>query len=227
MFVFDAVRRAGGPLELMPLLHVPEVRRELELDDSAFNPKLAAYMAEMQKRIDENRKQAAKEPKARLGELFSEQLQRENAHFQEFLEELTESQRDELVFLFVQARNYRSLSNQLVVAKMGMSDEERVKIRQEIEEIREQTMDETRDRFRRIFDQGGGREQFEKMVRENQRKMDARIEKKLSEPQREKFAELRSKRAGDPPQWLIHAVDFPFRPGPPPRPDSRDMPPRR
>jgi hypothetical protein len=223
-FIYDAVRRAGGPLELLPLLYIPEVRRELQLDEQVFKTKLDAYMLEMQKRADENRKQAAGQSKSLLGELFKEHLRLENERFQKFLDELTPTQQDQLIYLFVQARNYRSLSNQLVDEKMGMTPEEASNIRQEIEEIREQTMDETRDRFRRIFDQGGGREQFEKIVRENQGKMDARIERKLTDAQREKFAELRGKTLGAPPEWLVRGMEFPFRPGPPPRSSPRGQP---
>ncbi|MGN6543741.1 MAG: hypothetical protein ACTHK7_01740 [Aureliella sp.] len=228
-FIFDAVRRTGGPLELLPLLHIPEVRSELQLDDQDFKNKLDTYMSEMGKRAEQSRKQASGDPAARAKQ-FNEHLEQENERFQQFLvDQLSESQRSELIYLFIQARNYRSLSNQLVQHKMGMSDQEASEIRQEIEEIREQTMDETRDRFRRIFDQGGGREQFEKMVRENQRKMDARIEKKLSESQREKFTELRSQTSAEAPDWLLHGIDFPFRPMPPrttPRgqPTSKETP---
>lgn len=219
--VAEAVRRDGGPLELLPLLHVPEVRKELGLDEEVFKPKLEAYMAEMQKRLDEDRRQMQGVAGVDWSKLFSDRMAKENAQFQKFFDELDETQRNRLIGLFAQARGYRAVSNQLVATKVGLSDEDAAKLRKDIDTIREKTMEESRDRVRHIFDKGGDRFEFEKLIHENQKKVDAQIERKLSEEQRQNLAALRGKEIAGPPSWLIRGVDMP-RPTPPPPPPRKD-----
>lgn len=223
--VAEAVRRNGEPLELLPLLLLPQARAEIGLDEQQFKPKVDAYMAQMQQRIDEERQQAqeAREQGTQpidWAKLYAERMEKENEHFEKLLSQLTASQQERLIGLFVQARGYRAISNRLVSSKIGMDPTEAANKREMVESIREDVMEKSKDGFQRLFEKGGGPKEFEKFIRENQRKIDDRIEKQLSEDQRSKLTALRGQEVAEPRDWLLRGVEMP-RPPAPPRPDRR------
>ena len=203
----EAVRRDGGSLELLPLLRAAEARKEMGLDEDTFKAKLDEHLAEMQKRFDTEIKQAKPERGSDWAKVFSSQLEKENIEFQKLLDELTDNERDRLIGLFIQARGYRAVSNQLVSAKLGLTSEQATKKRKEIDNIREETIEASRDRVRRIFDKGD-HELFEKVVQENQKKIETRIEDSLTTEQRQKLSELRGKEVDEPREWLTRSVDM-------------------
>jgi hypothetical protein len=222
--VAESLRKDGGALELMPLLHVQEVRKELGLDDKVFKPKLVAYMSDMEKRMVAVRSLVLPTPNTDWAKLFEEPMAKENEHFQEFLEgELSPAQHQRLISLFVQARGYRSVSNKFVAIKLGIDGEDAVKLRKQVDEIREDIMRESAPLFRRAFEKGADRDKFEELVLQNHKKMDARIEKLLTDKQREKLTELRGEEVAGPPKWLLRGVEMP-RPPAPPRNNSRPAP---
>lgn len=216
-FLIDAMRRNGGSLEFMPLLLTPEIRQEIGIDDDQFKQKLERFTTELQQKLEADRKAADATPGTNRFQKFSERLAQENVRFEKFIDELSEEQRDRLIGIFVQLRNYRSLSNPLVSErKLGMNREESTKLRKEIDDIREETMSAARDRFKRIFENGGD---LGKLVRENQEKIDARIKKKLTEAQLQKLQSLRGKEVD---QELLHNIEMkppalpPVQPAPKP-----------
>lgn len=223
----EAVRRDGGSLELLPLLRMPQALAELGVKEGVkereFKAELDAYFADMQKRIDEDAKLAQAGRGVDWGKLLTDRIEKENAQFQEFFNHLSPEQQDRLIGLFVQARGYRAISNQIVSSKMGLKADEAADLRKMVETIREEVIRESQDRFRRAFDRGDDFKEFEKLIRENQKKMDARIEKKLTSEQREKLAALRGKEVPEPRDWLLRGVEMP-RPPAPPRPNSRPGP---
>lgn len=217
-FFFEAVRRDAGPLELMPLLLSPEIRNEIGLD-KAFEKKLELYTAEMQDRMDAERRALEANPPVNGREVFKQRLAKENERFEKFLDEMPEERRDRLIGVFVQMRNYRSLSNRLVSEnKLGLSREESAKLRKEIDDIREDTMSATRDRLKRIFENGGDRADIDKLFRENQEKIDARIKRKLTDKQLEKLSSLRGREI-EPA--LLRRVEMNPPPLPPPRSENK------
>jgi hypothetical protein len=199
---------------LLPILRAPEARKEMGLDDDVFKPKLDAYLAEMQKRFDDELKGIQPGRGTDWAKVLSGRMEQENIEFEKFLDQLTEAQRERLIGLFVQARSYRAVSNRIVAAKLGLTAEEASAKRKDIDAIREETILQSRDRVRRIFDKGGDPREFEKVMQENLKKMDARIEESLTQEQRDKLKALRGEEVSEPREWLIHSVQM-RRPGPP------------
>ena len=222
--VADSLRKDGGPLELMPLLHVREVRQELGLENDVFKPKLAAYMVEMETRMVAVRNQIEPNSDTDWYKLFEEPMAKENEHFQRFIDgELSQAQLGRLISLFVQARGYRAAGNQLVATRIGIDFKEAAKLRKDIDQIREEVMRESAPLFRRAFEKGADRDKFEELVSQSHKRMNARIEKLLTEEQREKLTQLRGKEIAGPPRWLVRGVEMP-RPPAQPRDPSRAVP---
>ncbi|MCC6509444.1 MAG: hypothetical protein IT423_10070 [Pirellulaceae bacterium] len=215
-FIMEAVRRDGGPLELLPLLKNMSVCKEIGLDEQ-FQTKLNTYQEEMQKRIDEERRSAESNPSTNWPNLFRERLEKENELFQAFMNEMPAHQRDRLLEIFVQYRNVRALSNRLIaVDKLGMTNDTAAKLKSDINRIRDETIRESMDEMRRLFDrnvQDNG--DFKEHRRKNNAKIDSRIEKLISKSDLEKLATLRGKEV---PIELLDSIDTPpLRPKPPGR----------
>lgn len=204
-FLFEAMRRNGGTLEFLPLLLSPEIRQEIGIDDKEFQRKLERFTSEMQQNMDADRKVAEATPGTDLHKLLSERLAKENDRFEKFIDELPEDRRDRLIGIFVQMRNYRSLGNRMVSEKIGMSREESTALRKEINAIRDEIMSAARDSFKRIFEKGGDSAHFEKLVRENHEKIDARIKKKLTEAQLQNLQAVRGKEVD---QALLRKIEM-------------------
>lgn len=222
-FIVDAWRREGGALEMLPLLRMSEVRTDLGLVESAFKPKLDAFEAEMWKRMDDTRKKIQQTPEANMAQVFVESLRVEKNNFQKFLEnEFTQEQRDRLLGLFIQARHYRAVANELVAKKLNMNESESEALKKDIDSIREDSLNEMRDHIERVFKNGGGRDEIDKLVRENEEKIDWKIKKKLSEAQIQLLKDLQGKPLSCTEERLRHATDLMPRPS---RPDG-PRPPR-
>lgn len=223
-FIFDALRREGGALEFLPLLRLTEVRADLALDEGDFKPKLDAFESELWKRMEDSRKKIQQTPEANMAQVFVQNLRIEKENFQKFLDrEFTQDQRDRLLGLFIQVRHFRAVANELVARKLNMNEQESETLKKEIDSIREDALNEMREHLERVFKNGGGREEFEKVVRENEEKIDWKIKKKLSEAQIQLLKEMQGKPISCTEERLRHAADLMPRPnrpeGPrPPRP---------
>ncbi len=99
-------------------MHKP-VREQMGTDEQ-FGTKLDSYLADMQKRLDEERKEAEANPSTDWPKLFKERLEKENSSFREFLQALPPEQMDRMVGLFVQYRGLRALSNRVIaIERLG------------------------------------------------------------------------------------------------------------
>ncbi len=210
--IMDAVRREGGSLEFMPMLMNKDVRKEIGLGDE-FDTVMEAHLAAVQKSWEEERQSATSAADKFQPMPMKERLAKETERMDKLLAQLSPEQRSRMIGVFVQWRNFRSVSNRLVVEKLGMSAEKAAELRQNVENIREEIMDESRDRFRQIFENGGDRAEFQTLVHKNQEKIDDRIEKLLS---KEEIAKLTAVRGKEVSKELLQSLDRP--PSPPPRP---------
>ena len=211
---------------MLPLLRLSEVRTDIGLDEKLFKPKLDQFEAEMWKRMEETRRELQKTPEADMALVFVQRLRTEKKNFEQFLDsEFTPAQRDRLIGIFVQSRGYRALANEVVARKLNLGEQQTEKIRKEIDAIREDSFHETRQRIQRVFENGGNREEIEKIFRESEEKMDWHIKKKLSEEHIQAVKELRGKRLECSDERLRHGSDLiPRRPEGAEGPEGRPRP---
>lgn len=211
-FLLEVCKRDGGPLELLPALMKPEVRKEMELE-----PQHAAtadkFLADMTKRFTDELNALKQQPNPNLREMFEKRLKAENEEFEKLLAALPAEKRERLIGIFVQYRNLRAVSNRIVaIEKLGMTPEQADKLRKDIHQIRMETFREMDDRVRdEVIERGTVQPPNLRKVRDN---IDTRIKKLLTKEQLEKLQGLRGPELA--PE-LIEQLDRPPTPPPPPK----------
>ena len=176
---------SGGALELIGLLRMEEVRKEVGMTPETFQSVQSA-MPDMRSLF-----QASEGDRA-------SKLKEANAKAQEVIDEaLSPAQQKRLLGLLVQQQGARAVTNELVAKEIGL-DAAKV---QELQEVMMKSGEGMREKMREAFTGGGDREKIREAMEEMRKEVDKSIEDKLSDKQKEDLEKLK----GD-------AFTFPERP---------------
>lgn len=181
----------GGGFNVMGLLAVEEVRAEIELtEEQQDDVRKAAEEAR------DNRPPRGERPNFRemsdeeREQFFAEMRERAEKRAQEAKEQLAEillpHQLERLDQIALQIQGVGALANAEVAKKIGLDDEQVKTIQTEMQEARNGMREKIREMFA-AGDREGMREKIEALRKE----VDEQVLAKLTDEQREKFAELK------------------------------------
>lgn len=212
-FLLEVCKRDGGPVELLPALMKPEVRKEMGLDPQHATA-ADKFLADMTKRFTDELNALKQQPNPNLREMFEKRLKAENEEFEKLLASLPVEKRERLIGIFVQYRNLRAVSNRVIaIEKLGMTSEQADKLRKDIHQIRMETFREMDDRVRdEVIERGTVQPPNLRKVRDN---IDTRIKKLLTKEQLEKLQALRGPELS--PELIEQLDRPPTPPSPPPK----------
>lgn len=178
----------GSALELLSLLRMEEVQKEIGLSPDAYKAVQSA-LPDMRSLFQADESERA------------EKLKEANAKAQDLIDEaLSSKQQTRLLGLLVQQQGMRALSNELVAKQLGLDAAKT----EEIKAVMTKSGEEMRDKMREAFSGGGGDREKMREAMENMRKeFDQAVAAKLSDDQKKALEELK----GD-------AFTFPERRGP-------------
>jgi hypothetical protein len=180
----------GGATELMMLLRMEEVRKEVDMTDETYEAVQTAARENMSGLAD-LRDASEAERTAKMKEL--------NDKTQELLDEvLSPDHQKRLMGLLVQQRGMSASTNDLIAKEIGL-DEAGVK---KVEEAAAKSREGMREKMMEVFQaaRGGGaggagggfdREKMQAMMEENQKETDKAIAAVLTEPQKKALENLK------------------------------------
>lgn len=166
----------GSALELLSLLRMEEVQKEIGLSPDAYKAVQSA-LPDMRSLFQADESERA------------EKLKEANAKAQDLIDEaLSPKQQTRLLGLLVQQQGMRALSNELVAKQLGLDAAKT----EEIKAVMTKAGEEMRDKMREAFSGGGGdREKMREMFESMGKELDQAVAAKLSDDQKKALEELK------------------------------------
>lgn len=166
----------GSALEVLALLRMEEVQKEVSLSPDAYKAVQSA-MPDMRSlfQADESERAA--------------KLKEANTKAQELIDEaLSAKQQKRLLGLLVQQQGMRALSNEMVAKQLGLDAAKT----EEIKAVMTKTGEEMRDKMREAFSGGDrDREKMREMMESVRKELDQAVVAKLSDDQKKALEELK------------------------------------
>ncbi len=176
--------QGGGAMQLMGLLNMEEVRKEVGLDDEIWTA-----IPDEAKRPDFRGMRDASE------EERQEMLSSANQAAQDTLDEVLEPEgQRRLMGLLAQQVGYQSVMNELIAKEIGLDEAGMAKAREAAEEAGQSLRDQMREIFQGMRDGGGDREGMREKMAELMKKPGEAIAATLTDGQKQKFEELQGEK---------------------------------